>query len=149
MTGLWEFYLNTVVEVVLHDGRTLRIKQVPDIGGDDWPFDRDYDAAWILTACNPRSEPLADDVNSERHRALGDQLSTLGYPFLQTVGFDPDDDGTQWSEPGYAVLGIPADQLISLARSWEQNAVYKWSPDHWDLIGVLMEGQTRVGWRYL
>lgn len=148
---LWSFYLNTVVEVFLEDGRSLTIEQVPEVGGEEWPFDVDFDAAWILTACNPRSEPLSDEANAERHRQLGEQLAQMGYPYLETIGIE---DSVQpqneelWSEPGYLVLGVSADEVIELARAWEQNAVYKWAPDHWELVGVLMPGATRVGWRF-
>jgi hypothetical protein len=144
-SDLWRFYIDTVVDVWLDDGRELSIVQTPDGGGDEWPFD--VEQVWIITACNPRSVPLRDEENANRHQKMGEQIAELGYRSLETVGFDPKD--RSWSEQGYALLGISEDEVISLARSWDQNAVYKWAPDHWEVIGVLMDGRTRSGWRYL
>lgn len=146
MSELWLFYADTVVDVFMEDGRTLSITQTSDPTIDAWPFD-EADVAWILTACNPRSVPLTDDENATRHQQLGEQLAERGYAYLETVGFDPKD--RSWSEQGYAVLGISEDEVCDLARSWDQNAVYKWAPDHWEIVGVVMDGRTRSGWRYL
>ncbi|MFZ4510018.1 MAG: hypothetical protein ACOYNJ_03570 [Candidatus Nanopelagicales bacterium] len=38
---------------------------------------------------------------------------------------------------------------VYLARQWEQNAVFRWAPDGFELIGVLMEGHERHGWRWI
>lgn len=143
---LWQFYLDTVVEVFLEDGRVLSIEQVPQVAGEEWPFEGEG-VAWILTACNPRSVPLSDEENAARHQRLGEQLAERGYPYLETVGSEP--AGEQpWSEPGYAVLGMTEAEVVELARSWDQNAIYGWTPDAWELLGVLLPGRTKVGWRY-
>lgn len=145
MTDVWSFYLKTVVEVWLEDGGVLTVKQVPDVGGDEWPFGEADGVVWIITACNPRSEPLTDDENQARHRALGEELAASGYPYLESVGFDPDD--RSWSEIGYAVLGMSEEEVFALARSWDQNAIYRWTPTAWETLGVLLKGYSVSGWR--
>jgi hypothetical protein len=143
--GLWSFYLKTVVDVWLEDGRVLAIGQRPE-GVDEWPFG-DASVAWIITACNPRSEPLSEEENSERHRQMGETLAEAGHAYLETVGFDPDD--RSWSEIGYAVLDADEAEVMALAEAWDQNAVYRWTPEAWETIGVLLPGHSRSGWQVL
>jgi hypothetical protein len=38
---------------------------------------------------------------------------------------------------------------VDLARPREQNAVFRWTPDGFELIGVLMAGHDRHGWRWI
>ena len=141
---LWEAYLATVIDVCLPDGRTRRLEQRPPTAPPDWPFAEPH--AWIMTACNPRSTPLTGDENAERHVQFGRQLSVLGHRAWPNVGFDPKDP--TWSEPGYTIPGITEGQVRRLAEEWEQNAVFGWWPDRWELVGILLPGRTVTSWRW-
>ena len=140
---LWAVYLATEVRIELSSGEVVAVRAIDGPVVDAWPLDARE--AWIITACNPRSVQLADAENEARHLALGDALRTAGYQALPATGCAT--DGSEWREPGYAVLDAPFHVIDDLARRWEQNAVFHWSPDRWVLVGVLMEGETSCGWR--
>ena len=141
---LWDTYLATVIDIGLPDGRTRRLEQRPPSGAQEWPFAESH--AWIMTACNPRSRPLSPSLNAERHATLGQQLADMGYQAWPNIGFDPTDP--TWSEPGYTIPGIADTDVVDLARQWEQNAVFGWWPDRWELVGVLLPGRTVTSWRW-
>lgn len=141
---LWRAYRSTLIDVTLPDTAVRRIRQREQPTGDKWPFTGKH--AWILTACNPRSEQLSDDDNLTRHRELGGHLVAQGLTVLPNVGYSPTDP--TWSEPGYTVLGCDRAYIIATARSWEQNAIFGWYPDHWEIIGVLMAVESVHGWRW-
>ena len=140
--GLWAAYRSTLVDVTVRD-TVRRIGQV-DRGGDVW--DLGVDQAWIMTACNPRSEPLSEAVNIARHQALGAELAEAGITAMLNVGYDPADP--TWSEPGYTLPGADMATAVDLARRWEQNAVFGWFPDRWEIVGVLLPGHLVHGWRW-
>jgi hypothetical protein len=143
----WTSYQQTHVEAYLPEG----VKVLAQVDGDEvgsWPFDETE--VWILTACNPRSQELSPDENNQRHKALGAQLSELGLNYFYTRGFDPTlASSNEWSEDGYGVVGNVGKQVLELAKTWEQNAVFVWRPSEWVILGVLIEGQTKSGWRYI
>lgn len=141
---LWAAYLATVIDVTLPDGRVRRLEQQAGAAPQDWPFAED--AAWIMTACNPRSVPLAPEVNAARHEELGRQIAALGLTALPNVGFDPLDPA--WNEPGYTIPGIDEASVRELALAWEQNAVFGWWPERWEIVGVLLEGRSAHSWRW-
>jgi hypothetical protein len=143
----WTAYQQTHVEAYLPEG----VKVLAQVDGDEvgnWPFNETE--VWILTACNPQSQELSHDENNQRHKALGAQLSELGLNYFYTRGFDPTlASSNEWSEDGYGVVGNVGKQVLELAKTWEQNAVFVWRPSEWVILGVLIEGQTKSGWRYI
>lgn len=140
---LWAAYRATIVDVTSPDGRFQRVTQV-DEGGDRWPFEAEQ--VWIMTACNPRSQQLSEADNIDRHLALGQQLRDRGLDATPNVGYDPADP--TWSEPGYTIPAANLDVITDLARYWEQNAVFGWFPDRWEIVGILFEGRAVHGWRW-
>ena len=141
---LWSAYLATVIDVTLPDGTRRVVEQAREQSPQPWPFDEPV--AWILTACNPRSVSLAPEVNAERHQQMGREIAALGLVTLPNVGYNPADPS--WSEVGYTVLGGDEQTVIDLARRWDQNAVFRWSPEQFELIGVLLAGRDLHGWRW-
>ncbi len=139
--------MQTHVEAHLPNGVKL-LEQVEADSFGDWPFTENE--VWILTACNPESRPLSDEENEKRHQILGEQLEKLGLNYFYTRGFDPA-SGTEeeWSEDGYGVVGDVGEVVMSLAKDWEQNAVFIWTPTKWFIKGVLMKGESSSGWRYV
>jgi hypothetical protein len=140
---LWAAYRGTVVDVTVPDGSVRRLRQV-DRGGDAWPYAVDH--VWIMTACNPRSEPLSESDNLTRHLALGEELRAAGLTATPNVGYDPADP--TWSEPGYTIPGAEREVVIALAERREQNAVFGWFPDRWEIVSVLLHGHEVHGWRW-
>lgn len=142
---LWAAYRTTVIEVTLPGASQRLLEQVPEQSPQEWPFDAPV--AWILTACNPRSVVLAPEVNAERHEQMGRQIAELGLVAYPNLGYDPADP--TWNEAGYTIVGSDEATVSGLARQWEQNAVFRWAPDGFELIGVLMAGHDRHGWRWI
>lgn len=144
-SGLWSAYLTTVLDITLPGGDVRRLEQAEPTGPQDWPWSGDQ--AWIMTACNPRSEPLSESVNAQRHAELGEQLKREHHEAFPNTGFDP--ANSAWHEPGYTILGITEADVRALAVQWGQNAVYGWFPDRWELVGALMQGRTVGQWRWV
>jgi len=142
---LWAAYLATVIDVTLPDGTQRLIEQVPAQSTQEWPFDGPV--AWILTACNPRSIALAEEVNAERHERMGHQIADLGLTAYPNLGYDPADP--TWSEAGYTIVGGDESTVCDLAREWEQNAVFRWTPAEFELVGVLLDDRDLHGWRWI
>ena len=141
---LWAAYLATVIDVTMPDGSSRLLEQVPVPSPQQWPFAEQV--AWIHTACYPRSIALAPEVNGERHEQMGRQIADLGLIAYPNVGYDPAEP--TWSEAGYTIVGGDEATVCDLARGWEQNAVFRWAPEEFELVGVLMERRDVHGWRW-
>lgn len=144
MTDLWSTYLRTVIDIELPGGGVRRLEQIAPTSDQDWPFDETH--AWIMTACNPRSIPLSADENAQRHSDFSRAMSARGIRHVPNVGTDPEDES--WREAGYTVFGIDEAEAAQWARDLEQNAIYGWWPDRFELIGVLLPGRTISTWRW-
>jgi hypothetical protein len=139
---LWQWYAATVVLVDLGDGTSTTLRPAPAGVAGSWPWaDRQ---AWVLTACNPRSIPLTEVDNAQRHAQLGRELAERGIHRLEATGYDQVDPS--WREPGYCLPGVDEALVMDLARRWEQNAVFLWTPTTWAVVGVLLPGRTDHGW---
>lgn len=76
----------------------------------------------LLTAWNPRSAPLGRELNDSRDAALRAQLDIDGWKYLPARG-----EGTDgWVEESLAILDIPLERALILARQFGQNAIV-WS----------------------
>ena len=141
---IWAAYEATHLHV-LPDGETeFVVTSTTADTVDPWPFESDD--VWVITACNPRSKLLDDDVNSERHEQLREVLTTAGYHPIESVGRQPDGD---WQEEGFVVPGIDEETVTRFALQFEQNAVFHWTPSSWSIHGVLQPGRHTIGWRRL
>lgn len=80
----------------------------------------DYDTWAFVSACNPRSRPLAPTENAARHEALLAHVGRLGLPCFPGRGV-ADDGG--WAEESLLILGIDAQDAAALGAIFEQNAV--------------------------
>lgn len=141
---LWTAYLATVVEVTLPDGTRRLLEQVPEQAPQEWPFAEPL--AWMVTAHNPRSALLDPAVNDARHEQMAQRIDELGLTALPNLGYDPADPA--WNETGFTIVGGDEATVCALAAEWEQNAVFRWEPDAFELVGVLMPGRHRHGWRW-
>ena len=141
----WEAYLRTHVRIDLAVDRTMVVEPGREPVADRWSLTSD--AGWVITACNPRSIVLGVEENAKRTRQLHDELAEAGYLVRSATGFDP--ANPEWNEPGWLVEGITESEAIRVARAWEQNAVFEWTPTAWDLVGVLIPHRHRSSWRFV
>ncbi|OOE98355.1 DUF3293 domain-containing protein [Salinivibrio sp. IB643] len=92
----------------------------------------------ILTAFNPRSQPLSDNENYLRNERLAKAMTQAGLRYWPMNGGAPDGS---WFEPGFAVA-IASSDAVALAKTWEQNAIYWVENDTLWLLPALMTDFT-------
>lgn len=81
----------------------------------------DVDCAAFVTACNPLSAALSDDVNVKRQAALGAALQAAGLQHYAGEGKHPAND---WpGEASFLILGLDRVAAARLGSEQEQNAV--------------------------
>lgn len=75
----------------------------------------------FLTAANPRSRPLPEELNQERNAHLLARLTAAGRRFFAGVGGSAAGD---WpDEASWLVLDLPEPEAVELARAFEQSAL--------------------------
>jgi hypothetical protein len=76
-------------------------------------------SSWVyITACNPGSERLPDEVNSARTAQLRELIAA--YPYLEGEGGSPEGD---WpAEHSFFVMGMEEERAAGLARRFGQAA---------------------------
>jgi hypothetical protein len=80
---------------------------------------------WVITPCNPRSKKLSARTNTQRFEAFWSaacKQNERGASCFQAVGRSPDG---AWSEDSVAFVGMSEREAITLARKYDQNAVYR------------------------
>ena len=73
----------------------------------------------FVTACNPRSVPLADEETQTRMNALREMLVARGHHFYAGVAVASDGN---WRERSFLVLDLPETDALKLAKRFGQNA---------------------------
>jgi len=113
-------YRATLYEVFGAEGLTLRIGAAC---GELSRLMAEHGArcAAFVTACNPRSQALSEEVNRERGATLLADLVAEGRVCLAGQGRHP--DGGWPPEPSLLVLGLDRVAASELGRRWDQNAV--------------------------
>jgi hypothetical protein len=75
----------------------------------------------FISACNPGSRPLPAAENDARHAKLLRTVKDFGWRSLQGVGIPA---GADWQpEPSVIVLGVATEEVVAVARDFEQNAI--------------------------
>ncbi len=78
-------------------------------------------ASAFISAYNPWSEALADDVNRARHAAFERELRDAGMVAIEGMGQHPTNG---WpGEPSYLVLGVSLEAARAMGDRLEQNAI--------------------------
>lgn len=78
-------------------------------GAHSWAF---------LTAYNPYSRTVPDDVNIVRQAELTEELEQEGYEYYRGRGV-----GDDWEEPSLFVVDINRSAAMAIAQEFEQNAI--------------------------
>ena len=119
--SLWQSYKETIVEIVLEE-KSLSDRQLYEIWKTDF---------YMITAANPFSKLLTDDENRIRNQELHSLLIKDYQEILTGIG--KDSTGT-WAEEGWVVRGGEEEKLISLAKKYEQNAIFKFTQEGREII---------------
>jgi hypothetical protein len=106
----------------------------------DWPLAA---PVYLLTAYNPRGENLSLEENEHRLSELAAYLRTELIASVPSLGASADGS---WSEPGFALLDLDEVRALTLARRFEQAAIYAWSAARLEVVGALHGGRAAVGW---
>lgn len=78
------------------------------------------DCSAYLSACNPFSRQLDEQLNAERHAGLAAEIKALGLQIIEGIGRHPDNN---WpGEMSYLVLGLSLDAAATLGKRFQQNA---------------------------
>jgi hypothetical protein len=141
-TPAWDLYLRTIVDLELSRNDTLRIHPAPRGEVGEWPNALPSPLC-ILTAWNPGADPLPIEVNRERQRSLEAELVVAGAASWKAIGRDPDSD---YFEEGVAVHGLDEKDVIALARRYDQDAIFSWTPSVWATVSCEDASRTAIGW---
>ncbi|MGA2835745.1 MAG: DUF3293 domain-containing protein [Acidimicrobiales bacterium] len=139
----WDSYRVAVVDVAPPGRHPFRI--VPAAAGvhGRWPR-RSQSAVHVLTAWNPDSIRLDRDVNDARNARLLADLDAAGLTYWPAIGRDLVGDHF---EEGVAVLGLGDREAVAMGRNHGQAAVYRWTPDVWQVISCTDDRRETSGWR--
>jgi transcriptional regulator with XRE-family HTH domain len=125
LTALEDVYAATVIEIHWPD-RPHQIVEPRTEGVTDGGFPEGVDHIHVITAFNPRSRLLRRSENEERNRLLRADLDREELHYVGAVGRSLDNS---WSEDSFAVIDANPEQILDLARRYQQNAVFEWTPD--------------------
>lgn len=103
--AIYEIHWNDQVETVLLDSKQRSNKTT--IG--------------IISGYNPNGQMISEVENQEFNNVLKHELEAMKCTFFPALGKDT--LGIWEPEFGFAVLGLTKDQLISLAKQFNQNAI--------------------------
>lgn len=144
--GLWAAYLDTVIEFGDPGGGRWRLRALAadEPGAGVGPeFLRGDFVAWVITAWNPESELVSAEQNAAAHRELLGDVEAAGLVALPAVGMSRD---RSWSEESVLVVGASRQWVLGVAEKYKQNAVFRWTPEALDVMGVLIPGEGSSGW---
>lgn len=142
---IWDEYAATLVHITPAQSPEFVVTAAPPGITGIWPWG-DAGEAWVITACNPRSDLLSDDLNAARNGVLRSELTAAGWQPVESVGRQANGD---WREPGFVIVGNAGATVLDLARRHDQNAVFHWTPTEWAIHGVLQPGRRTMGWRVM
>jgi len=94
----------------------------------------------ILTAYNPRGVDLSDEENSKRAGELEAELVSLGLDFVRVDCCSPDRSHCECS----VAVVAPKEQLLDMARRWEQIAIFWFDGSAFSIVGAILPGFLRL-----
>jgi hypothetical protein len=139
----WASYRGAVVDVTPPGRDPFRITPAaPGVHGR-WPFSSTA-AVHVLTAWNPDSVRLDRDVNEARNGRLVAELEARGLTWWPASGRDLAGDH---AEDGVAVFGLSEPEALAAGRDHGQAAIYRWTPEAWQVVACTGERRHASGWR--
>lgn len=98
----------------------------------------------VITAWNPRSQPLEASENRLRHQQLVEHLQRSGEMIHEGTGTARDGS---WAEEGVARIGHSLESSIEIGKQWQQDAIWEWHPK--GLAAVECESGNRHQWGWI
>ncbi len=137
----WAGYARTVVEIA-GPRRTLTVRAAPAGAAGAWPWDTDA-AVFVMTAWDPGNARPSPEENRGRQLSLEADMRRLTDALWHAVGVDPE---TGRREEGIAVGGLTEADARRLGSAYGQDAVFRWTPEAWEIAAC--DGGRRVvlGW---
>lgn len=140
----WAGYARTVVEIAGPWGTlTVRGARAGEVGV--WPWGTP-DALFLLTAWDPGDERPGLHENRRRQASLREDVRRLTDARWDAVGVDPE---TGRREEGVAVGRLSEVEAMALGARYGQDAVFRWTPDAWEIIACTGERRVLLGWAAL
>ena len=119
-TEMVRAYERSLYDVHLPDGTvTLLVRRAP-LGNRAPIADR---RLAIVTACNPGRERPGEGANRGANRRLLAEIERRGWAWHPAVGYSPERDH---EEPSFAVVDVPEEDVVELARQFGQAAILVW-----------------------
>ncbi len=89
----------------------------------------------LVTPCNPRGQVTDGETNAARLTSFHQALRDTGAHWVRVDGLSPD---RAHVEEGVALVW-PMEEVESLARTWEQSAIYWWDGEGFSVRGALTD----------
>jgi hypothetical protein len=127
------------------NGRMLQPRPMGITGTWPWPGEA---VVWVITAENPESKELQNATNDVRMAALDAQLDALGVEVTPCVGIgeiDPE-TGVAHQENSRLLRNVAGPEIREIARHFGQNAIFRWTSESFDVVGVLINRWLPGGW---
>ena len=139
----WTAYTETVVRI---DHPTIgRIVVTPEPSGRTqglFPHESGR-PIHVMTAHNP-GRALSARENEQRQRQLLAGLEQQGdLEIWDAVGAD-----VSWThqEQSLAIIGLTDDDAREVARTFDQDAIFAWTPARWNLLSCIDDRTWHAGW---
>lgn len=144
--GLWSAYLDTIIEFTDPTGVRwrLRSRAADESGADVVPefLGRDFEV-WVITAWNPESRQVSEIQNRNAHEQLLTEIRADGLAALPAVGLSRD---RAWFEESAFIVDATRDWALGAGERFAQNAVFRWTPQALEVVGVLTPGHSERPW---
>jgi hypothetical protein len=99
--------------------------------------------ACFVTAHNPGGPVIDAAENDVRHAAFLADVTAYGWRWLPAVGGDP---GGSHTEDGVLLLDATPDDALALAARFDQDAIYVWSAERFELVACDRSRHDHLGW---
>jgi short subunit dehydrogenase-like uncharacterized protein len=97
--------------------------QIYNAGEYHYDSDAAANTVTLITASNPNSVEMPEDVNSDANERLEAELKVRGLRYGSSYGCNKPGDLPEWREDGFAVYDLSVDEAYDLGAKWGQRAV--------------------------
>lgn len=137
----WDAFAATALTIDLPTGR-VAIGPAPGTAGA-FPAE---EPVHVVTAHNPMGRHLRHGENERRHAQLVERVRDLECKSFPAVGRSEDGDH---QEESVALVGASEEEVLGLAREFEQAAVFRWTAQALEVVDQEGRVRSRRGWRIL
>lgn len=89
----------------------------------------------LVTPCNPRGRDITDSENEGRLRSFFASLRADGIAHVVVDGWSRDRSRVERG----AGIAMPQDELLAIARRWDQSAIYWFDGSRFWVVGALTQ----------